>query len=91
MTTLNDIKMAIISGQFKNDELTEISQAIVFARSQMTKQNTGSMVLGTSVKFKNTKTGTMVKGKVTKVNRKFILVSTGLTTWRVPANMLELA
>jgi hypothetical protein len=90
MTTLNDIKMAIISGQFKNDELTEISQAIVFARSQMTKQNTGSMVLGTSVKFRN-KAGLLVTGEVIKVNRKFILVSKGLLAWRVPANMLELA
>lgn len=88
---LNDIKMQIISGQFSNDELTEISQAIIFARSQLTKQNTGKMVLGTMVKFKNTKTNQMIQGKVIKVGRKFINVSAGFTNWKVPASMLEFA
>jgi ribosomal protein S1 len=63
--------------------------AVRFRRSQIIKQNTGSLLLGTAVKFIHTRNGQLVHGKVKKVNRKFILVDTGITVWRVPANMLE--
>ena len=96
MTTLQNIKSAIISGQFTNDELSEITDAVQFARSKIVRQNTGSLVLGTNVKFKNSLTGQTVIGKVVKVNRKNIHVQEANTynsnltrrTWRVPANML---
>jgi hypothetical protein len=97
MTILQNIKSAIISGQFTNDELSEITDAVKFARSQIVRQNTGSLVLGTNVKFTNSRTGQTVIGKVVKVNRKYIHVQEANTynsnltragTWRVPANML---
>ena len=95
MTTLQNINSAIVSGQFTNDELNRIAEAIQFARSQLTRQNTGSLVIGTRVKFTSSRSGVTVYGTVDKVNRKFINVletnpgrlSSGI--WRVPANMLE--
>ncbi len=96
MTTLQNINSAIVSGQFTNDELNQIGEAIKFARSQLTRQNTGSLVVGTSVKFTK-QNGAIVYGTVDKVNRKFIHVretNPGRLTagiWRVPANMLEAA
>ncbi len=97
MTTLQNINSAIVSGQFTNDELNQIGEAIKFARSQLTRQNTGSLVVGTRVKFNNSRSGATVYGTVDKVNRKFIHVretNPGRLTagiWRVPANMLEAA
>ena len=94
MTTLQNINSAIVAGEFNNDELNQIVEAIKFARNQITRQNTGSLVIGTHVKFTK-KTGATVYGFVEKVNRKFIHVretNPGRLTagiWRVPANMLE--
>jgi hypothetical protein len=95
MTTLQNINSAIVAGEFSNVELNQIAEAIKFARSQLTRQNTGSLVVGTRVKFNNSRSGATVYGTVDKVNRKFIHVretnpgrlSSGV--WRVPANMLE--
>ena len=95
MTTLQNINSAIVAGEFNNDELNQIVEAIKFARNQITRQNTGSLVIGTRVKFTSNRSGATVYGTVDKVNRKFIHVretnpgrlSSGI--WRVPANMLE--
>ena len=89
--TLQEITRAIVSGQFTNDELASIGQAITFARSQLTQQNRRSLVIGTKVKFRNSRTGQDVTGTVDKVAIKFITVRAGMTLWRVPANMLESA
>jgi hypothetical protein len=94
MTTLQEINSAIVSGKFNNDELNQIVAAIKFARNQITRKNTGSLVVGTPVRFTNSRSGATVYGTVDKVNRKFIHVretnpgrlSSGI--WRVPASML---
>ena len=95
MTTLQNINSAIVAGEFNNEELNKIAEAIKFARNQLVKENRGSLVVGTRVKFTSGRTGATVFGTVEKVNRKFIIVretnpgrlSSGI--WRVPANMLE--
>ena len=88
MTTLIEIKQAIIFGQFSNDELGSIADAIRFARSQLTQQNRRSLTIGTSVKFTNSKTGQDITGTVDKVAIKFITVRTIDGLWKVPASML---
>jgi hypothetical protein len=92
--TLQEINRTIISGQFSNEELNSIGDAIKFARSQLVSKNRGSLVKGTQVKFTNSRSGNVVIGTVTKVNRKFIIVQENRggylpMNWRVPANMLE--
>ena len=97
MTTLQNINSAIVAGEFNNEELNKIAEAIKFARNQLVKENRGSLVVGTRVKFTSGRTGATVFGTVEKVNRKFIIVrdtnpgrlSSGI--WRVPANMLAIA
>lgn len=93
MTTLTiaEVNTAIIAGNFTNDQLNSIGDAIKFARAQIANQNKFTLVKGTKVKFTNSRSGQTVIGSVEKVNRKFIIVKSGLTNWRVPANMLSAA
>ena len=94
MISINDINHTIIAGNFTNEQLNAITLAVKFARNQLVKENRGSLVVGTKVKFTGGRTGATVFGTVEKVNRKFIIVrENGFNTlggsWRVPANMLE--
>jgi hypothetical protein len=89
--TLAEINTAIITGDLTDEQLNSISAAIKFARAQIATQNKFTLVKGTNVKFTNSRSGQTVKGTVEKVNRKFIIVRSGLTNWRVPANMLTAA
>lgn len=87
-----ELTRAIIAGNFTNDELNSIADAIRFARSQMTHKNTGSLVIGTNVKFTHPKTRKVHFGVVKKVKIKNITVlENGTLNWNVPANMLEVA
>lgn len=90
--TIAEINTAIIAGNFTNDQLNSIGDAIKFARAQIANQNKFTLVKGSQVKFTSSKSGQTVLGTVEKVNRKFIIVrETGKAfgTWRVPANMLQ--
>jgi hypothetical protein len=89
MTAISEINRAILSGNFTNDQLISIGDAIKFARAQIAQKNKYTLTVGTKVKFTSTRTGQTVMGNVEKVNRKFIIVRSGMTNWRVPANMLQ--
>jgi hypothetical protein len=83
------IKSAIMFDGFSNSELSEIAQAIQYARAQLTKTKVCSFMNGDKVKFVNPKTGRTHTGVVIKVKIKNISVREGMLTWNVPANMLE--
>lgn len=90
MATIQEINRTIISGVFTNDDLSSIIEAVRFARNQMTRKNTGSLVVGTRVKFTNSRNGITYRGTVNKVKQKFILVNTDNgTLYNVPAAMLS--
>jgi hypothetical protein len=93
LTQIQQVTQAIMFGNFTNTDLDSISTAIKFARAQIINQNKREMTVGTIVKFTSSRTGQTVLGTVKKVNRKYIIVSENgrhsFTTWRVPANMLE--
>jgi hypothetical protein len=89
MTDISEINRAILSGNFTNDQLISIGDAIKFARGQLAQKNKYTLTVGTKVQFTNTRTGQTVMGNVEKVNRKFIIVRSGMTNWRVPASMLQ--
>jgi hypothetical protein len=91
MTDISEINRAIISGNFTNDQLTSIGDAIRFARAQLGQQNKYTLRVGTKVKFTSSRTGMEVSGDVQKINRKFVIVKSGVTNWRVPASMLSVA
>jgi hypothetical protein len=89
MTDISEINRAILSGNFTNDQLISIGDAIKFARGQLAQKNKYTLTVGTKVQFTSTRTGHTVMGNVEKINRKFIIVRSGITNWRVPANMLQ--
>lgn len=91
MATIQEINSSIISGQFTNDQLDAIIMAVKFARSQIAQKNKFTLVRGAKVKFTSRRTGQTVIGEVTDIKRKFIHVRSGMTNWRVPANMLQAA
>jgi hypothetical protein len=94
MTDISAINSAILAGNFTNDQLTSIGDAIRFARAQLAQVNKYTLTVGTKVKFHSSRSGKTIQGTVQKVNRKFIIVreqGTLAGTWRVPANMLSAA
>lgn len=91
MATIQEINSSIMFGNLSNEQLDSIIAAVKFARGQIVQRNKFTLVKGTKVKFTSTRNGQTVIGEVTDVKRKFIHVRSGMTNWRVPANMLEAA
>jgi hypothetical protein len=89
MTELGNVRSAIISGRFSNQDLDAIADALRFARSQLTKQNTRALRAGDVVKFTSNRNGITYQGTVEKVKLKYVLVATPAGRYNVPANMLE--
>jgi hypothetical protein len=93
LSPILEVNQKIMFGDFTNTELDSIISAIKFARANIAKQNKREMTVGSVVKFVSSRDGRTVLGTVKKVNRKYILVNENgrPSTWRVPANMLEVA
>jgi uncharacterized SAM-binding protein YcdF (DUF218 family) len=91
MITATDIRSAIIGGQFSNDELVSIQQALTFANAQLARQKIRAFTTGSVVKFTSNRNGQRYNGVVEKVGKKNIVVRTPVGLYRVPANMLEVA
>lgn len=92
MATIREINSAIMFGDFTNDELNSIMDAVKFARAGLAKQAKREFTVGSVVKFRSTRLGTTVQGTVTKVAIKYITVRDPVRgLWKVPANMLEAA
>ena len=92
LSAQQEIVQKIMFGNFTNDELNGIVEAIKFARASITKQNIRTLRAGANVQFTSSKTGKNITGEVTKVGRKFLIIREhGLSygNWRVPANMVE--
>ena len=88
---INEINTAIMHGDFTNEQLNSIGDAIRFARAQLVARNKMALSIGSIVKFTSSTKGT-ISGTVKKINRKYVLVNEAgkaFSTWRVPANMLE--
>ena len=91
---IKQVNTAIMQGDFTNEELNSIGDAIRFARAQLVVRNKSVLTIGSNVKFTSSTRGIIV-GTVKKINRKFILVNEQKpgnlfgSTWKVPASMLE--
>jgi len=91
MLSVQEIKSAIIGGNFASSDLDEIAQALLFARNQSTRKNVFVLRAGDRVRWNSPKNGRPMQGTVNKVGRKFVTVNTNqFGQWRVPAYMLEL-
>ncbi len=89
MSSIQDINSAIIAGQFTNDQLTSIIDAVKYARTRLAEHNKRALTLQSNVEFTSTKTGRVMRGFVQKIAIKYVTVNTGAGLWRVPANMLK--
>jgi hypothetical protein len=87
--TIQQVNSAIMFGNFTNDELTSIIDAVKYARAQLTQKTKRSLMLGDTVKFTSNRNGMTYRGTVRKIAIKYITVDTGSVLFKVPANMLE--
>lgn len=85
---ITQVNTAIKHGNFTNDELSSIIDAVRYARAQLTRQVKSSLMVGDNVNFNSTKLGRNVTGVITKIAIKYVTVRTVTGLWRVPANML---
>lgn len=88
MTSTN-IVHAIKSGDFTNDELNNISDAIRYARSRLVRENRRQLSQGDTVQF--TSGGRVYFGTITGIKVKNAIVDTSAGKYRVPMNMLTVA
>lgn len=96
--SIQQVRDAVALGNFDDQQLREIAEAIQYRRGQIVRENKRNMTIGSEVQFKAS-TGRTVVGAVTKINRKFIIVREKANSfnggilpvnWRVPGSMLEL-
>ena len=85
---ISQVNQAIMHGNFTNDELTSIIDAVKYSRSRLTRQIKSGLMVGDNVNFNSTKLGRNVTGVITKIAIKYVTVRTATGLWRVPANML---
>ena len=86
--SIQTVNAEILQGNFTNDQLTSIIDAVKFARARLTERNKRSLRIGDNVNFNSTKQGRNVTGVVMKIAIKYVTVQTSAGLWRVPANML---
>ncbi len=86
---ISQINTAIIQGNWANQDLESMIDAVKFARARLMERSKRSITLGSTVKFTSNKTGMTYQGTVEKIAIKFVTVNTGAGRWKVPANMLE--
>jgi hypothetical protein len=88
--SIQTVNSEILAGNFTNEQLSSIIDAVKFARARLTEKTKRSLFLGDTVEFTSSKTGRTLQGTVNKIAIKYITVATTAGLWRVPANMLTL-
>ncbi len=89
LTQIQEINRAIMFGEFTNDELNSVLDAVRWARAQMAKVKARTFRPGDTVKFTDRKRGVTYTGTVDRIKLKYALVKTGATRFNVPLTMLE--
>jgi dsDNA-specific endonuclease/ATPase MutS2 len=86
---ITQIRNGIMHGNLSDQDLTAVIDAVKYARRNIQRKITSSLMVGDNVEFTSSKTGRQMRGHVTKIAIKYVTVNTGLGMWRVPANMLS--
>lgn len=89
MNTIDQVTQAIMFGDFDNEQLEAVAQAMRYRRTQLSKEVKRSMAPGITVKFYHPKQGRDITGTVNRIKQKYILVDTTQGRYNVPANLLE--
>jgi hypothetical protein len=85
---VTEITSNIIAGNYSNDDLVAIVEAVKFARGRLTRKVKQGLTVGDNVNFTSTKSGRNYTGTVVKIAVKFVTVRTVDGLWKVPAAML---
>jgi hypothetical protein len=88
--SIQSVNAEILAGNFTNDQLSSIIDAVRYARAQLGKKSIRALSVGDNVNFDSVKLGRNVTGVVTKIAIKYVTVKTSQGLWKVPANMLNL-
>ena len=86
--SIQTVNAEILAGNFTNEQLSSVIDAVKFARARLSEKNKRSITLGSNVNFTSSKTGQNLTGVVMKIAIKYVTVKTISGLWRVPANML---
>jgi hypothetical protein len=89
MNTIDQVTHAIMFGDFDNQQLEAVAQAMKYRRTQLSKEAKRAMAPGITVKFYHPKQGRDITGTVNRIKQKYILVDTPQGRYNVPANLLE--
>jgi hypothetical protein len=76
-------------GNFSNEDLEAVTQAIRYRRAQLGREVKRVMAPGAAVKFYHPRQGCNITGTVNRIKQKYILVDTAQGRYNVPANLLE--
>ena len=87
--TIPQIRHGIMHGNLSDQDLTAVIDAVKYARRNLQRQVTSSLMVGDNVNFTSTKQGRNITGVVIKIAIKYVTVRTASGNWRVPANMLS--
>ena len=87
--SIQSINSEIIAGNFSNEQLGSIIDAVKYARGQLAKRNKQALSIRSNVEFTNSRTGCVMRGFVKKIAIKYVTVDTSAGVWRVPASMLR--
>ena len=85
---INQINSAIMHGNFTNDQLDAVLQAVKFAREQLRKEVRRELRIGCTVSFISNRNGQKHSGTVDSIKIKNAIVTTPMGRYRVPCNML---
>jgi hypothetical protein len=88
--SVNSLTRAIMTGDFTNQDIDALIQAVKIARTNLGERNKQAITIGTNVNF-TSRTGRNITGVVTKVAIKNITVRTANSDrpYLVPANMVR--
>jgi exosome complex RNA-binding protein Csl4 len=86
--SIQTVNAEILAGNFTNEQLGSIIDAVKFARARLAETNKRALTLGSKVQFNSSKTGQTLIGTVDKIAIKYVTVRTSQGLWRVPASML---
>lgn len=89
--TIEQVNSAIMFGQFTNEQLNSIADAIRFRRAQLGRETRRSITVGSVVKFTHNRTGRTHQGNVVKIKIKNATVRENSMLWNVPLNLLSVA
>ena len=89
MTKAQEIKFEIMGNPFTNAEITELTEALQYARSKLTRSVARTLSPGAQVQFRSNRNGQVYKGTIDSIKIKNAIVVTAMGRYRVPMNMLE--